>query len=173
MKTRNQGFTLVELLVVIGIIAILTAVVVASVSGSKKNTNYLKRVSDLGQMNLQLQKYNSSVGKYPTTGSVWYVSAICPTLLPGSVASSTGFIPNLVPTYASSLPSDIKKAPRCGVGAIYAYKSNGQDYKLIVFNDSDDKDTVLQKNPMMVDPIRSSTSSTPSFGYWSSGGSSY
>lgn len=166
----TSGFTLVELLVVITIIAILAGIVIASIGGSKKNTNYLKRTAELGQMNLVLQRYSVSIGKFPTTSGTWRSSGTCTAL---SSTAGAAYIPNVVATYTPSLPVDIKKATDCTAGPMYAYRSDGRDYKLIIYNNQEDKNTVLKNNPELVDPARGSTTTTPSFGYWTSGASSW
>ena len=96
---------------------------------------------------------------YSTNGN-WYTSGTCGLLTP-NVATST-----YVPSLGIPLPTDPMKATNCSSGPMYAYKSNGNDYKIIVFNDIEDKDYVVKKNPERVDPARTSTSTTPSFGFW-------
>lgn len=172
MKDKNQGFTLVEMIIVIAIIAVLSAIVIAKVSGSRKNTNYLKRLSDLNQINLSLQRYNAqNYGKWPSTSGVWYSTHTCAAV--SATATTTGYVPALIPTFIAQLPLDPDKATNCTSGPVYMYKSDGRNYKLIVYNDSKDTDVLLQKNKNMVDPMRVSTSSTPSFGVWSPGGAGY
>ena len=170
MKTNTQtkGFTLVELLIVISIIALLTGIIIAKISGSKQSANYLKRLNDINQVDLALQRYNAAnYGKYPTTSGSWYSSATC--VAQSATVSATAYVPSVVPTYIASLPADADKALDCLSGPVYMYKSNGRDYKLIVYNDVKDKAVLLQKNSSMVDPARGATTTTPSFGIWTSG----
>ena len=86
-NTHNKGFTLVELLIVISIIAILASIVIAKISGSRQNANYLKRLNDINQVDLALQRYSVvNYGKYPTTNGSWLSSATC--VAPPATASA-------------------------------------------------------------------------------------
>ena len=166
-----DGFTLVELLIVISLIAVLTGIIIAKVSGSRKNANYLKRLSDINQIELGLQRYNAvNLGKYPSTNEIWLSHATC---VAQSATVNAQFVPGLVPTYMASMPKDPENATDCLNGPVYMYKSNGRKYKLIVYNDKKDVDVLLQKNKNMIDPVRASTSTTPSFGVWLLGGANY
>ncbi len=167
MKIQNkQGFTLVELLVVISIIAVLSSIVIANLRGAKKNTNYLKRTSDIGQINLAVQQYNSANSKYPSTGGVWLGTGSCSGTDPiPTVTASSTYVPG-ISKYLKTLPTDPAKAASCSTGPIYIYKSDGREYKLLVYKDTEDSATVLQKNPALIDPRRQASSTIPSFGYW-------
>lgn len=63
----TRGFTVVELLVVIGIIAIMSVIVMGSISDSKKRGRDSKRIADIRVLQLALENYYSVEGKYPTT----------------------------------------------------------------------------------------------------------
>ena len=168
----TSGFTLVELLIVISIIAILTGVIIAKISGSRQSANYLKRLSDINQIDLALQRYNVvNLGKYPTTNGVWQSNATC--VAQTATVSATAYVPAVSGSYIASLPLDPEKSVNCLNGPVYMYKSNGRDYKLIVYNDVKDKDIMFQKNKDKIDPVRLSTSTTPSFGVWTSGAATW
>lgn len=66
MKTKNNGFTLLELLVVIGIIAILVALATVSYSATQKQGRDSKRKQDLvAVQNALEQYYSNNYYKYP------------------------------------------------------------------------------------------------------------
>lgn len=70
MSKKNRGFTLAELLVVIAIIGILSAMIVANVSDSRKKARDAKRKADLKSIQTALELYaNVNSGKFPTTFS--------------------------------------------------------------------------------------------------------
>lgn len=165
---KNTGFTLVELMVVITIIALLVGIVLASLSGSRNSAKYLKRLTDIGQVNNEIVNYQLKYSKFPTTAGAWQTTGTCSAL--SSTATST-IVPFI--TMAGGIPIDPDKATNCNAGPMYAYKSDGDNYKIIVYNAQADKDTVSKKNPEKVDPIRTATSSTPSYGMWSIGGSNW
>lgn len=63
----KKGFTLVELLIVLAIIAVLTGVAMSSISISRKKSRDAKRVSDIKQLQTALQLYYDTNRTYPTT----------------------------------------------------------------------------------------------------------
>jgi len=54
---RNESFTLIELLIVIAIIAILSAVIVASTSTSRQKARDARRIQDLNEIKTALEMY--------------------------------------------------------------------------------------------------------------------
>ena len=71
-KTRHRifnAFTLIELLLVISIIAILAAIILASISGPQASARDSRRQSDLSQIKTSLQAYYLANNSYPSTGS--------------------------------------------------------------------------------------------------------
>ncbi len=59
------GFTLVELMVTISIIAILTGIIITNLTSSRSKARDAKRVSDLGQIQLALELYFDRCKQYP------------------------------------------------------------------------------------------------------------
>ncbi|MCR4285816.1 MAG: type II secretion system GspH family protein [Candidatus Kaiserbacteria bacterium] len=62
----ERGFTLVEIVLVIGVIAVLSAVVIGNLGEAKKKPRDAKRISDLGQIQLALRMYKDVHEAYPT-----------------------------------------------------------------------------------------------------------
>src|SRR3989344_6336046 len=73
--SKRKGFTLIELLVVIAIIGILSAVVIASMSGARSKGRDAKRIADTKQLQLALQLFYDAKSTYPTLGGNIDVSA--------------------------------------------------------------------------------------------------
>ncbi len=78
------GFTLLELLVVIGIIAVLVGLSTVSYSTAQKKSRDAKRKEDLRSIHNALEQYYAICGyQYPTPVSDangnYYASVICPT----------------------------------------------------------------------------------------------
>lgn len=66
LKKRNEGFTIVELLIVIVVIGILALLVITTYSGIQQKARNSKRQTDLNSMQTQLEAFFSQNGYYPS-----------------------------------------------------------------------------------------------------------
>jgi type II secretion system protein G len=105
-KHTNKGFTLIELLVVISIIALLSTVVLSSLTTARKKARDVQRKAIVKQIQNALELYrNDNGGLYPATGG-----AGCTNM---NISWSTSMEPTcwsnfatLLQNYISSLPID-------------------------------------------------------------------
>ena len=65
---KSEGFTLIEILVVVTIIGLLTATAAVTYTAFLKQSRDAKRKTDLGQISAALEMYRSNNSTYPTTG---------------------------------------------------------------------------------------------------------
>jgi prepilin-type N-terminal cleavage/methylation domain-containing protein len=63
--SKDAGFTLVELMVVIAIIAILTGIITTNFTSSRAKARDAKRISDLGHIQLAIELYFDRCKQYP------------------------------------------------------------------------------------------------------------
>lgn len=70
LKRKEQGFTIVELLIVIVVIGILAALVVTTFSGIQKKGRDSERKTDVQAVHAQLEAYHATNGRYPTLANL-------------------------------------------------------------------------------------------------------
>lgn len=66
LKKRNEGFTIVELLIVIVVIGILALLVITTYSGIQAKARNSKRSSDVATIQTQLEAFFQNSGYYPS-----------------------------------------------------------------------------------------------------------
>lgn len=66
LKKRDQGFTIVELLIVIVVIGILALLVITTYSGIQQKARNSKRQTDVQSIQTQLEAFFSQNGYYPS-----------------------------------------------------------------------------------------------------------
>ncbi|MBI5019120.1 prepilin-type N-terminal cleavage/methylation domain-containing protein [Candidatus Gottesmanbacteria bacterium] len=115
----HSGFSLVELLVTVSIIAILIAIGIASYATINKQSRDAKRKSDMEQVRAALEMYRTDNGFYPSVGSGSWTAASSAT------DALAGLTPILVPTYMGAIPTDPKSSQsymylaKNAVGGVY------------------------------------------------------
>lgn len=66
LKSKQKGFTIVELLIVIVVIGILAALVITTFTGIQKKARDTERTTDIKAMHGQVEAYYAQNGNYPT-----------------------------------------------------------------------------------------------------------
>jgi fimbrial protein pilin len=121
---KNQGFTLVELLIVIVIIAILTVVSLVAYNGLQNQAKTSAAKSTVDSVAKKAELYNTEEGKYPAqvsdltgadTKKSYYIASANVTEL------GTG-------TFSSSTPTTTVKYEKCGTGDPTGAKIQHYDY---------------------------------------------
>lgn len=69
-KTKNKGFTIVELLIVIIVIGILATLVIALFTSAKKKARDSQRQTDIVALQGYIEGYYAETGKYPTLANM-------------------------------------------------------------------------------------------------------
>jgi type II secretion system protein G len=105
-RTTVAGFTLLEMLVVISIIAMLAAVILAALSIARKKARDAITMSNVRQIDQAIQQFAWDTGNYPPEN----------TSNPGNENQCSGtFLTNLVTKgYVSSVPIDAYNCPYAG-----------------------------------------------------------
>lgn len=75
-KKQSSGFTIVELLIVIVIIAILAAISIVAYTGIQDRANDTSVRSDLNNIAKKIELYKAATGAYPTAGPIGLTAAL-------------------------------------------------------------------------------------------------
>lgn len=133
-RTSSRGFTIVELLIVIVIIAILAAITIVAFNGIQNRARNAQVVSDINQVNKKILMYHAENGSYPSTGglNVVYVDDSCTKT---TVNKRADWVPGVgdIPQ-STNLASTGVSTGAAGRGGCYMYASTGSSYVLSAWN---------------------------------------
>jgi general secretion pathway protein G len=118
-RINQDGFTLIEIMVVILILGLLATIVVQSLRGAANKAKRTKAMADIAELKTALDRYYLDNGYYPTTDQGLQALVTPPT---------SGRVPANYETggYIEKLPSDPWGTP-------YFYQSDGNSYVLKSF----------------------------------------
>ncbi len=119
LAQAQEGFTLIELMVVILIIGLLATIVVQNLRGATDKAKRIKAEADISAFKTALDRYYLDNGSYPTTDQGLAALVSAPT---------AGRIPSDYPEggYIEKIPPDPWNNP-------YFYSSDGNSYVLKSF----------------------------------------
>ncbi|NCN12103.1 type II secretion system protein [Candidatus Kaiserbacteria bacterium] len=129
--SKQKGFTLIEMLVVISIIGILSAVLYASFGEARVTARNRSLQAEIREVQLSLELYKAQNGRYPEVpsspcGSDTFVGRKADST---NAACVTAYIANLIPDYISELPShQLSANANCNIS--YQVANDGSWYKL-------------------------------------------
>lgn len=139
MNTKNRGFTLIEIMVSIAIIAILSGVLYANFGSARESAKNKTMQTELKETQLAIELYKAQYGQYPDVPSG---------SLPGGCVSSAGsidtsnsrncgtidYIAGLTPDFTSELPTHTKSGNSACTVTYTVDSANFSWYKLTAVN---------------------------------------
>lgn len=153
LKRGNQrGFTLVELLIVIVIIAILAAITIVAYNGIQARARDAARVQALQQVETALAAYYTDNGQYPVSGGSTITGI---TSWNTTADASWNTLATALQPYVSTLPTD----PNATAGANVL--SNAAAYDFAYFSNSAGAYCNSGKNQMYLIVYRLEASAPP------------
>lgn len=137
MKHKARGFTIVELLIVVVIIAILASITMVAYNGITKRANDAKRQADISNARKLVEAYYALNGSYPVTTAT--ISS------PGSVRTDENCTfgtktSDWIPGITERLPQSVKNTGLVNSQAkpgCYTYASDGQQYIISAWGNID------------------------------------
>ncbi len=131
---KSRGFTLVELMVVVTIIAMLSAVLYGSFNQARQQARDKARMTGLKELQLAIEMYKAQYGRYPEAGCSRGIEWVGPGTHPswGNTTHCPTYIVGLTPDFISTLPTDPLSEMTVGWGMLYKTNAAGTVYKIMV-----------------------------------------
>ena len=125
--TKQKGFTIVELLIVIVVIGILAAITIVAFNGIQARARDSSTLSAITSVNKAIQLYHAQHGEYPKTISLTNgrSDSNC-----NVGTKQADWVPGLVPDFIPSLPSSPTDKRGYNNDNCYLYASDGTSYVL-------------------------------------------
>lgn len=142
------------------------AVIPESIPSPARRT--VQRVADLTDLRNAIEAYRTDRGQYPKSPEGRWAG-----LHSAWGLATPNWIPDLAPRYVAALPREPRKDAN-GANQ-YTYKSDGTDFKLLVFYPEQDCEAIAKLRPDLLDPIRGGGGPFPchAYGYWSPGAAAW
>ncbi len=122
-RKKQEGFTLIEIMVVILILGLLATLVVQSLRGATDKAKRTKAMADIAELKTALDRYYIDMGSYPTSDQ-----GLAALVNPGgSGGQGDG---TQVSSAGGSEDSYIQRIPNDPWGNPYVYQSDGTSYTL-------------------------------------------
>jgi len=161
VKANNlSGFSLVEILIVVSLVAILVGTVAFNIGSTSASGRDAKRQSDIRDLQNAIEIYKNRNGRYPEgcNGTGWSGQQGTAFACPGG---SHEYIIGLAPTYISRLPRDSRPSTdpvfQNKVGYAYITNTEGTVYKLMAMN-SVESEMVDYRHPLKSCDVRGTQS---------------
>lgn len=133
---KQFGFTIVELLIVIVVIAILASITIVAYNGIQNRSRNSQVQNDIRNVAQLIELYNAQEGTYPSTGGLSrvYYDANCLLTTDSDGYKGADWVPGLA-AITNSLPQSngLVNVGRGGYGC-YTYASDGINYVVSAWN---------------------------------------
>ena len=160
----KRGFTIVELIIVIAVIAILATITAVSYNSVREGAAMAKVNTDLAAINDGIKIFKAKKGYYPTPAD------------DEGIESCSGNHDNfaaVVGEYMDKVPEAPCQTWGWGESDTWWYSSDGTDYKLVIYDAERFKDARDQIPAEMLDPANTDPDDWPSWGFWTPGAATW
>lgn len=138
--SHKKGFTMIELIVVVAIIAVLISVAVATLTPSRTKSRDAKRMQDMLQIRTAIELYHIDHGHYPIMSTTW-TSFNAPAYSGNGITNpNASSIAAALAPYLSGTIVDPIGPTTSDAGYLYRSNSttNGKDFCLLLYRVPED-----------------------------------